>query len=178
MKKLNNKGFTMIEVLVVIVILAIVTAITVPAVLGYYDTAREQSETIFIDRIKSSVDEYLTLNALSYTFDTSRAVARINKCENISDDAELTCNNNVAVYALQNQNVTLQDLIDEGILTENEIVNPNDEDNLCYPSGGSFSSVTINIYRDEDYVYYFDLTLPCLSEGKQLITNHSSFTVS
>ena len=41
-KKMENKGFTLVELLVVLVILAILAAILVPALLGYIDRAREK----------------------------------------------------------------------------------------------------------------------------------------
>lgn len=39
-KKINDKGFTLVELIVVLVILAILAAILVPALLGYIDRAR------------------------------------------------------------------------------------------------------------------------------------------
>ena len=45
MKKTNNKGFTLVELIVVLVILAILAAILVPALLGYIDRAREKQVT-------------------------------------------------------------------------------------------------------------------------------------
>ena len=36
-KEMNNKGFTLVELIVVLVILAILAAILVPALLGYID---------------------------------------------------------------------------------------------------------------------------------------------
>lgn len=45
MKKTNNKGFTLVELIVVLVILAILAAILVPALLGYIDKARQKQVT-------------------------------------------------------------------------------------------------------------------------------------
>ena len=43
MKKLNRKGFTLVELLAVIIILAIVVGITIPAVLTMVESAREKA---------------------------------------------------------------------------------------------------------------------------------------
>ena len=42
MKKLNNNGFTLVELLAVIIILAIVVGITIPAVLSTINKAKEE----------------------------------------------------------------------------------------------------------------------------------------
>ena len=44
--KRKNHGFTLVELIVVLVILAILAAILVPALLGYIDKAREKQELL------------------------------------------------------------------------------------------------------------------------------------
>ena len=43
--KKNKQGFTLVELIVVLVILAILTALLVPALTGYIDRAREKKIT-------------------------------------------------------------------------------------------------------------------------------------
>lgn len=43
MKRLNKKGFTLVELLAVIIILAVVVGITIPAVLSTVDSAKESA---------------------------------------------------------------------------------------------------------------------------------------
>ncbi len=46
MRKLDNKGFTLVELIVVLVILAILAAILVPALLGYIDEAKTKQDIL------------------------------------------------------------------------------------------------------------------------------------
>lgn len=61
MKK-NNKGFTLVELIVVLVILAILAAILIPALLGYIDKAKEQKILIdaeyFYKAAQATASEY------------------------------------------------------------------------------------------------------------------------
>ena len=54
MKKINNKGFTLVEVLAVIVIVAILGGIAVPNILSTINSSKNKSEEILIDNIKTA----------------------------------------------------------------------------------------------------------------------------
>ena len=58
MKKLNKKGFTLVELLAVIVILAVIMVITIPTVLGSMGNAK----TSAFNSAVATIEEYLEKN--------------------------------------------------------------------------------------------------------------------
>lgn len=67
MKKLNRKGFTLVELLAVIIILAIVVAITIPAVTSTIATSREKAGTTAAQIAANWIDEQYALLTVSQT---------------------------------------------------------------------------------------------------------------
>jgi type IV pilus assembly protein PilA len=58
----NRKGFTLVELLAVIVILAIIMIIAIPSVLGTLTTARQKTFVEYVTRVyKAGQEQYLTL---------------------------------------------------------------------------------------------------------------------
>lgn len=75
MKKLNNKGFTLIEVLAVIAIIAILGLIAVPGVLNSINNSKKSSYNIMISNIKTAsqslYEEVDYMNGKVYNYDDS-----------------------------------------------------------------------------------------------------------
>ena len=64
--QLNNQGFTLIEVIGVVVIIGIITMILVPIGYNYVISSQNSSEKIFITKITDIVDSYVELNNIEY----------------------------------------------------------------------------------------------------------------
>lgn len=100
MKKLNKKGFTLIELIVVIAILAILAAILIPAVTGYITKANDARDKANCRALYSqlsleamleqalSYDTGDTVSGLELTFvvDSTNNVLTSFSCENAAGD--------------------------------------------------------------------------------------------
>lgn len=62
MKKKNTYAFTLIEVLVVVAILALLSAIAIPAMQGSFQTASTQMKAANVDTVESAKEQWALLN--------------------------------------------------------------------------------------------------------------------
>lgn len=148
--KLNKKGFTLIELIAVIVIIALLFMFVVPNFSKYLEASRQKSEEIFYGEIENIINNYVSLYKSELELDTS-VVKKISK-----EDSLLGTSYDVKVYRYEE--TYFNKLIDSGILNEGEFVNPNG--NIKYDKDSS----TFTVYRDSDYVYCFSYTLKENSE--------------
>lgn len=145
---LNKKGFTLIEVLMVISILGVILAIAVPNVYNYYETSKIKTEKIFVDKLTRIVDDYITMNIDELVLGDD-VVSKVKKCE-IGDTTD--CSRIVDVYEVIDE-ISFNDVISLGLIEENEFINPKNN-KRC-----NKDSSKIEIYQDIDKVNYFRYTL-------------------
>lgn len=155
---MNRKGFTLVELLATILILAIVSGLAVYSIGNIFDETKEKSEDVFVGTIKDAMEMYLT----------SSNAKRLNYSTQCANTLNKSYNSNVKVYKV-NTNFNAVITSEYKPLTQNDLVNPANKDVSC----NSASSIDISVYRDEDYVYYYSVEkseFGCL-KGTGVISN-------
>lgn len=148
---MNRKGFTMIELLAVIVVLGIVLIITFPNISDIFKGSKLKSEEAFMDRISQSIDSYVTLNSSNITFEKQDGTFK-----KVLGTKEQPVD--VDVYK---GTITMNTIISSNIITEKDYKNPGNENVECNVNA------EIEVYRDSDYVYCHKIkkdSLGCLTD--------------
>lgn len=145
---MNRKGFTMIELLAVIVVLGIVLVITFPNMTDVFKSSKLKSEEAFVERISQSIDSYVTLNSSSIGFfEYGTAIKNYGGSDH-----------SVNVYK---KTITMNTIIGSNIITGKDYKNPGNENVACNVNA------EIEVYRDSDYVYCHKIkkdSLGCLTD--------------
>ena len=139
-KNLNNKGFTLIEVLAVIVILSILMAIMVPSVGNIMKKNKADNYQNLEDSIISAAKIYISDNRYQIT---------VGNCDD-SNKADIESINNVT---LTDSKITIQTLANAGNLkttSDGKILNPKDKTSLNL--GNSYVVVKYQCDK-KDYEY-------------------------
>lgn len=147
---MNNKGFTLIEMLAVVVILAIVGGIATVGVINTINTSKLKSEKIFVAKVSNLIDDYL---------DLYKPTQKVGEEKNFQKCANSNCSETKVVKAIQVQKsvdnpVYLSDLVNTGIIDSSKLVNPKNK-KPCLNG----NDPEIKVYRDEEYVYYYYVDL-------------------
>ena len=133
MKK-NNKGFTLVELIVVLVILAILAAILTPALLGYIDRARSEKDYSTAQTVRVAaqavIDEAYGANTLlaKDSIDTTTGVSKFTDMDGVISEATKDTNTDYGakvteLAGVKNTDVTAfiftftDGIIDEGYVT-------------------------------------------------------------
>ena len=152
---MNRKGFTLIEVLAVIVILGVVLVIGSPYILNAYKNSKLKSEEIFVDRLSDVIDSYVKLNSYDIVFTEDGSATKVGQ------------SGTVTVYS---GTITVNDIITDNLISSEDFVNAGNKEISCNKNAG------IEVYRDSDFVYCHKVnknSLNCLTdEYKNSITGN------
>lgn len=159
---MNNKGFTLVELLAVLVILALVVGMTLTTVNFNFGKAKEKTEEVFVDTIRDAVEMYLSTES-----DNLKLIEDIlyDGDGNIIEERFVECNNKLKkeyndesrVFLVEKRGdsdnilwINFSDIINSSYkpLTLEEFINPANEEQCK-------TDAEIKVYRDEDYVYYY-----------------------
>ena len=156
---MNKRGFTLVELLATLVVLAIIVGIVLISTTGSLGRTKQKTEEVFVKTLKDALDIYIDSDAKSLNFDTQ--VCTIDK----------THKTGVKVYKTSS-NLTFSDVINSNYhpISESDMHNPANKGTRNYECK---TNGTLNIYRDEDYVYYYKIakdTFGCLNDTG-VITN-------
>ena len=121
--KINNKGFTLIEVLAVVVILSILIAIMVPSVNYLIEKNKENNYNNLKDSILNATKVYLSDNRYEISLDYGDKLCDTDE-ESIASIAGNTITNNKLPIRLL---VNSKDL---SIDSDNNIINPKNEEQV------------------------------------------------
>lgn len=105
MKKINNQGFTLIEMLAVVIILGILTSITVPTVTSLIQKSQKDNEKNQLKTIISATKMYITDN--KYEIELEENACDANNERNIKK---------IEKYELTDSKLPIKVLIDEGYI--------------------------------------------------------------
>ena len=120
---MNNKGFTLVELLATIVILSIVAGIAFGIINVNLGKTKTSTEEVFVETIKDALDMYLASNAKKLNF-TLKCSNQLNKKHG-----------NVNVYKVVTNFVAVINS-DYHPITQADLVNPANNDNTCNNDGG------------------------------------------
>ncbi len=95
--KKNNKGFTLIELIVVIAIIAVLAAILAPQYLRYVEKSRVSSDQQYAEELRNAVKTSLADEDAAQAIGTSAKTVTWNKTDGIKYDAIVVCANDTAV---------------------------------------------------------------------------------
>ena len=129
MKKLNKKGFTLIELIAVIVILSIILVFVVPNLLDTYKRSKLKTEKAFVDQLSKGIESYITLYNADLNFVADGKATKIVEKKD-KDNKIVRDEYSVDIYKV-NEGIKVKDIIDKNIIEASEYRNPGNREATC-----------------------------------------------
>lgn len=156
---MNNKGFTLVELLATIVILGIVMGIASYGVISAINNSKIKSEKLFVDKIGTAIEGYLSIegNRLVEIPDTT---TEFQKCRSDQEDNSANCRTS---ELKELSTIHLKDITEINnnsrfkikTINESDLVNPKNKKNCVIGD----NNPEIRVFKDSEYKYYYYLDL-------------------
>lgn len=164
---MNEKGFTLVEMLATIVLLALVMGIASYGVIGSINKSKNKSEQIFVEKLSPLIEEYIAL--YNSKLQENNPEYCIRNCGGAEEEK-------VMIKKIGSFNI--KELVNNNFVDKSKLVNPANKKE-CF----SNKNPEVIVYKDTEYVYYYYVDVSgtntnCdISEGNGMITNFSKKVV-
>ena len=145
---MNNKGFTLVELLAVIVILAVLGGIATYGVINAINTSKDKAEDAFLNEIGKQIEMYIDLNSFSIAPDSAEYNFSKVITSNIEEDGPNTRPVSAWEFKKGDTRLTLRDILENGYSDKSKFENPNNNKECNINN-------EVIIFRDTDSVYYY-----------------------
>ncbi len=157
---MNNKGFTLVELLATIVIIGLVMGIATNNVLKHIKTTKTQSEKIFIEKTTKLIDEYLSTNGSNLTVKGPN-ISFEKEYYGYSKNKDKEGSTKEIVTANELNGFNISELINKNLVDINDFINPSNKKRCLEKNntGTYIKNPQIRVWKDSDYVYYYYIDL-------------------
>ena len=151
---MNKKGFTLVELLATLIVLALVMTITFGSISGIIKSGKEKSEVAFVKTLEDAINVYIDIDGRKKNYNSE--VCKINKTHK------------QGVSIKKADNITFSDIINTKYkpIVKSDMINPANKTQCL-------TSANISLYQDDDYVYYYMFdsnNLKCLDTYNENVT--------
>lgn len=101
MKKLNKKGFTLVELLAVIVVLAIIMVLTLPTIMNSLSSARQSTFLLYANRMLDTAADKYQSDSLLGSGKTCYTISELNGDNTSSYKGKVTIADDGTTYKIQ-----------------------------------------------------------------------------
>ena len=160
----NKKGFTLIELIAVIVVLGIIVGIALIFTRGSSDKSKEHAEEIFTNTLGDAVNIYLDSERFNLS---TGGVSWISLCNVSIDGSERS-------FSKLSENKSFDDIIRSSYspISEDSLINPVNKEQ-CDVNGNN-----ISLYKDDLMNQYYYFTLDCLEYSNEVTNLPKEFLTS
>ena len=172
---MNNKGFTLVELIATIVLISLVTGIASYNIINVINESKIKSERVFVDKLATAIQSYLSVEGRKIS--NKNIIGNFKKCR-LETDEENECPDGYEQTISLNelQSIDLKEITTGPYKTinEKEIINPRTKEKCLLLDNDKIPK--IRIFKDSDFVYYYYIDLSKNNTSCEILDENSIIT--